>query len=201
MSSIEQQLGFKFPIYWNEWSIEKEFAKYLIYRIITSRPINVVELGSGLSSLIMLKTLNKLGYYYTLTSFESDKCFLEMTKNLLISEGVYNEKKVKLIHSSISDNEINSTIYKWYTVDDFLFSFDKIDLLFVDGPPGGLCRNSRYPAVNVIRKYIREGSVIILHDAKRIDEIEIVEMWKKDNPDIKSINEIDTPRGGVEIIF
>jgi hypothetical protein len=40
-----------------------------------------------------------------------------------------------------------------------------------------------------------------LHDAKRKDELEIVDLWKDENPEIKSISKIDTERGGVEIIF
>lgn len=57
--NIEKQLNIKFPIYWNDWPIEEEFAKYLIYKIVSSRPVNIVELGSGYSTLIILKTLEK----------------------------------------------------------------------------------------------------------------------------------------------
>jgi predicted O-methyltransferase YrrM len=179
--NIEKQLNIKFPIYWNDWPIEEEFAKYLIYKIVSSRPVNIVELGSGYSTLIILKTLEKLGYDYFVTSFDSDKNFLKNTENLLISEGVYDKKKIKLIHSQITDFELNGNSYKWYNPNDFQFNFDKIDLLFIDGPVGGLCKNSRYPALNILKKYLKEGSIVILHDAKRQDEIEIVEIWKNEN--------------------
>ena len=184
--SIEQQLGIKFPIYWNDWSIEEEFARYLIYKIITNRPVNIVELGSGTSTLIILKTLKKLGYKYNFTSFDSDESFIKNSKNLLISEDVYDEEKVKLIYAPIKDLEINGNLYKWYDKEKFNFNFDKIDLLFVDGPVGGLCKNARYPALKAMKPYLKEGSITILHDAKRLDEIEILEMWKKENPEIES---------------
>lgn len=199
--SIEQQLNIKFPIYWNDWPIEEEFARYLIYRIVSNRPINIVELGSGTSSLIILKTLKKLGYKYNLTSFDSDKAFINNTKNLLIAEEVYDEKNVKLIFSQITDVKIKNKLYRWYNPDDFEFKFDKIDLLFIDGPVGGFCKNARYPAINVMKKYLNNGSLVILHDAKRPDETEIVDIWKKENPEIKNVYKVETDRGGTEIQF
>jgi hypothetical protein len=119
--SIEQQLNLKFPIYWNDSAIEEKYAEYLIYKIITNRPVNIVELGSGISSLIIIKTLEKLGYDYNFISIDSDQVFLNETKNLLVSEGIYDEKKVKLVFSPIKDLKINDTVYKWYSPEYFSF--------------------------------------------------------------------------------
>jgi len=199
--SIEEQLNLKFPIYWNGWPIEEEFARYLINKIVMNRPVNIVELGSGTSTLIIAKTLEKLGYDYTLTSFDSDQSFLNNTKNLLLAEGVYDKNKVRLVFAPIEDININGIDYKWYDPDYFRFDFNIIDLLFVDGPMGGLCKNSRYPAIKKMRSYLSKGSIVVLHDAKRSDEIEIVEMWKKENLDIKNFYNIENERGGVEIQF
>lgn len=199
--SIEEQLNLKFPISWNSWPIEEEFAIKLVEIIKINKPTNVVELGSGTSTLIILKTLNMLGVNYTLTSVDSDPIFLAKTKALLISEGVYDDKKVKLIFSPVRDMIINNLSYKWYNPVDFEFDSNKIDLLFVDGPVGGLCKNCRYPAVGIFKKNLRDGSIVILHDSKRPDEIEIISMWTKENPEIKSVRNIETERGGVEIKF
>lgn len=199
--SIENNLGLKFPIYWNESAAEEKYINYLIYKIITNRPRNIVELGSGISTLVMLKTLEKLGYDYNFTSFDGDKSFLEETKNLLISEDLYDESKIKLVHSPIEDIVINEKTYRWYSRSDFKFDYGKIDMLFVDGPVGASCKNVRYPAVNVLREYLSDGSLVLLHDAKRPDEVEIVEMWKRENPEIKASFMIETERGGAEIRF
>lgn len=200
--SIEQHLDLKFPIYWNSWPIEKNFAKYLIYKVVVGRPINIVELGSGTSSLIILKTLKKLGINnYKLVSIDSDEDFLENTKNLLLAEDVYCEERVKLIHAPIVDLKINNNIYKWYDKEKISLEFDKIDLFFIDGPIGGFCKNARYPAMKIMRDYLKDGSVVIMHDAKRTDEKEIIEIWKNENKDIKFVYYIDTERGGVEFKF
>lgn len=199
--TIEKLLNLNFPIYWNEWPIEEEFARFLIYKVVTKRPINIVELGSGTSTLIIAKTLEKLGYKYTITSFDSDKSYLEDTKNLLRAEDVFDENKIRLVLAPIIDLSLNGNSYKWYDFEYFNFDFDKIDLLFVDGPVGGLCKNSRYPAIHFMKDYLLRGSTVILHDAKREDEKEIVELWKKENPQIKRVYNINTERGGVEINF
>ncbi len=201
MSFIEQQLNIKFPIYWNDWPIEEEFARYLIYKIVTNRPINIVELGSGLSTLIIAKTLEKLAYDYKIISFDSDEYCLNETKNLLVAENVYDAKKTKLIYAPIKDLEINGNLYKWYDVEKFHLDCEKIDLLFVDGPVGGFCKNARYPALKILKNYLKNGSIVILHDAKRPDEMEIIEMWKKENSEIKRIFNVNTERGGIEIRF
>ncbi|MBI2448539.1 class I SAM-dependent methyltransferase [Candidatus Microgenomates bacterium] len=199
--SIEQQLNLKFPIYWNDSAVEEKYLIYLIYKIIVNRPINIVELGSGISSLVIIKTLEKLGYSYNFFSVDSDALFLEETKKMLISEGVYDEKKVKLIFSPITDITIDGNIYKWYRWSDFNFNFERIDLLFVDGPQGSLCKNARYPAMHILGKYLKKGSMVLLHDAKREDETEIVESWERENLIVSRVYKIETERGGAELHF
>lgn len=199
--SIEQQLNLKFPIFWNNSAVEEKYAKYLVSKIAVCRPTTIVELGSGISSLLMIKAIERLGYDYNFISVDSDEFFLNETKNLLISEGVYDEKKISLVYAPLKNIEINGTTYKWYDVSNLSFTQDKFDLLFIDGPQGSLNKNSRYPAINTFKKYLKNGSLVLLHDAKRQDEIEIVELWKKENPVISRAYEIDTERGGAELYF
>lgn len=199
--SLESQLDLKYPIYWNDWAIEEKFAKLLIYKIVTNRPKNIVELGSGLSTLLMAKTISSLGYDFFLHSFDSDKLFLKETKNLLMAEGLYNENSIKLKHSEIKKIEKKGLGYSWYNPDDFNFNFDCVDLLIVDGPVGSFCKNARYPAFPVLKKYLRKGSIVLLDDANREDEKEIIELWKQENPEISKIFYVNTDRGAVEMRF
>lgn len=201
LGEIEKQLDITFPIQWNNSAIEESYAKYLINKIIALRPVNIVELGSGISSLIIVKTLEKLGYAYKFITVDSDQHFLEQTKRLLIKEGIYDENKIELRFSKITDVEINGSQYKWYNPVDFFFDFNRIDLLFVDGPLGTLSKNTRYPAPYVMMKYLKDDSWVLLHDAKRIDETEIVKLWRKEIALIKEFRSIDTERGGLELQF
>lgn len=150
----------------------------------------------------MVKTLEKLGYDYSLVSIDSSLEFLTDTKNLLISEGVYDEKKIKLVHAPIKDTIVGSGVYKWYQRDLVENSVESIDFLFIDGPFGGLCKNSRYPGLPLLKRFFNEDrATIVMHDSKREDEKEIVDIWKRENPEIENIFNIETKRGGVKIIF
>lgn len=199
--SFESILGLRLPLYWNSWPIEEEFARYFVYRVATRRPKTIVELGSGMSTLLAAKTLDKLGVDYLITSIDSDADFLEQTKSLLIAENVYDKEKIKLVFSPLRNIEFDAGKYLWYTPGDFVFSFDMVDFLFVDGPVGGLCKNARYPAMNIMRPYLKKGSLVVMHDAKRADEKEIAQLWREENAEIKRMFEVDTPRGGLEIQF
>lgn len=202
--SFESSLGLRYPIFWNDWPIEESFARYLVHVVLTRRPASIVEFGGGISSLVMLKTLECLGCDYSFTSFDSDTSFLGGTKNLLSAEGLYNEGKISLVHAPITDLEIGGEAYRWYdtnVIGEKLANVGKVDLLFVDGPVGGFCKNARYPAMKAAKGFLREGSVLIMHDAKRQDETEIVEIWKNENTEIREVFLIDTERGGVEIRF
>jgi hypothetical protein len=150
----------------------------------------------------MVKTLEKLNYDYSLVSIDSSLEFLTDTKNLLISEGVYDEKKIKLVHAPIKDVILDNKIYKWYQRDLIESSIELIDFLFIDGPFGGLCKNSRYPGLPILKRFFNKNrTTIVMHDSKREDEKEIINMWKKENLDIKDIFNIETERGGVKVIF
>ena len=53
----------------------------------------------------------------------------------------------------------------------------RIDLLVVDGPPGLLRPQARYPALPVLRERLSPGASILLDDTHRADEREIVRRW------------------------
>jgi hypothetical protein len=61
-----------------------------------------------------------------------------------------------------------------------LEDLEMIDMLFVDGPPGMLQRHSRYPAVPQLLSRLSPSAVVLLDDAGRSDEREIMETWSRD---------------------
>jgi predicted O-methyltransferase YrrM len=198
--SIEQQLNLKYPIVWSDFAIEEKFANYLINLIFLEKPLNIIELGSGLSTLLILKAAEKIGYTPNFISFDSDEYFLSETKNRLDSESIL-ESSVKLIFSPIVDIDLFDKRYKWYSIHGNNINLDKLDLIVIDGPVGTLCKNSRYPALHFFKKYIKKGTIVILDDANRLDEKEIVELWRKEFLGIVSVKKIDSDRGIIEIKF
>jgi len=66
--------------------------------------------------------------------------------------------------------------YRWYdtaAVEDL----DGIDLLLVDGPPAAVGPLARYPAVPRLESKLSPTATIILDDAARSDERQILMRW------------------------
>jgi hypothetical protein len=55
-----------------------------------------------------------------------------------------------------------------------------IDLLVVDGPPGNIQKQSRYPALPLFYRQLSDRSTIILDDGLREDEQRIVARWERE---------------------
>jgi hypothetical protein len=200
-SNLQSELGLKYPVYWNLWAIDPTFAHHLIFKILTLRPSVIVECGGGLSTVIALKTLKNLGIKHTLYSFDSDEWFIRETKNLLVSEGLYDEKNVKLVHAPIDDVHIRGKTYKWYKFDKKILKFKKIDLLVVDGPAGSVSKEARYPAVPFFLPYLETDSSVMLDDFSREDERNIAKRWLEENKNLEFLYRHESDKGSAEMIF
>ncbi|RRW46124.1 glycosyltransferase [Pseudomonas luteola] len=160
------------------WSIAPEFACWLFDFVIGSRPLKVLELGSGVSSLVIASALkhNGGGILY---SFEHDYDYYLKSKELLAESGL--NDYVELSFAPLIKTTIDGNEYSWY---DLPFSaLDKwigesgLDLLVVDGPPASTSYHARYPAYPLLKKYLSKNSLVLLDDAQRREEKGILESW------------------------
>ena len=72
----------------------------------------------------------------------------------------------------------------WYSSGVLASLPERVDLLFVDGPPGygeGMA-HSRYPALAALASRLAPSGIIVLDDADREPEREIVERWENEYP-------------------
>ena len=67
-------------------------------------------------------------------------------------------------------------------------------MLVIDGPPGFIQKNARYPALPLLFDKLSEDCVIFLDDAARHDEKEIVDLWLNEHPELEH-RFFDTERG------
>ena len=126
-----------------------DFLKLIMETIISNKPELIVELGSGTSTIIAAKTLEKLKSGFLL-SIDNDAKFAEQTHHRITLETL--EKYSKVITSELKDITVNGESYNWYDT-SFLEKIDrKIELLIVDGPPRIINKNARYPAISLLKK-------------------------------------------------
>jgi predicted O-methyltransferase YrrM len=161
------------------YSIKPDFAAYLVKEIATRENPTIVELGSGVSTLISALAVQSTGG--GLVSFESERAYMVLTRQVLERHGV--TKMPRLIHAPLKDVSIAGESWPWYDlqVQDIP---ERIDILVVDGPPGRLRRNARYPALPLLFKRLARGAVVFLDDARREDEQEIISHWMSEFPEM-----------------
>jgi predicted O-methyltransferase YrrM len=156
------------------WALSPDLLAFLVRHIDVHRPNHIVELGSGLSTVILGLALKKTGG--RLTSIESDGHYLQETRTLLDAEGLDN---VKLLHIPLGEWQG----HVWYEPER-LESIKDIDVLLVDGPPGSIGKLARYPALPVFRPVLNKGAIVILDDTNRAAEKEITKRWIREYPDM-----------------
>lgn len=171
-------LQFKFPVFFGGWSVDSFLGRLLVQHIFEHKPKCILELGSGSSTILIARTLQLLDIQSTEhLVVDHEKHYLDLTQENArlnsLTDGI------KFIHCPLEKYESLDKI--WYGgLTDKLVN-NKIDLLIIDGPPGPLQPLSRYPALPLLLPYLSEHCTILLDDAIRDDEKEIVKLWLAEN--------------------
>lgn len=175
------------PLSFHDWPISPDIAMILINLIDEEDYDLVLETGSGTSTFLISKTLEYKDAKDTkFVSLEHDEKYRESTLRLLKS---VDERYYYVSHSPLSELKIDNQEYSYYSISNELselllqaenFEKKKV-LLFVDGPPGKLNKNARYPIVHLLEPIFDYCKVtIVLDDANRTDEKNTVNMWCRD---------------------
>ena len=143
--------------------------------MITESPKYAVELGSGVSSIYLGLALKKFSAG-KLDSFDHEELFTKKTQKFLEVNGLVDIVTVR--HSPLSSYYFDQSEWLWY--DDTVLKAKKgIDLLVVDGPPRMLQEKSRYPALPIFIEKLSKKATIVLDDANRANELEVIDLWEK----------------------
>jgi len=156
------------------WAMDAVFAEN-VARTIIERPGQVVELGSGHSSVLIAQRLAHLGQGH-LTSLDHLEAFADRTRGWLAEQGL--EAVARVVHAPIADHEIDGATYPWYSMDALEDALpQQIDVLVVDGPPAKIGRDARWPAVPLLESRLAPDALILMDDGDRPDETRIARAW------------------------
>ncbi|MCT8498561.1 glycosyltransferase [Chromohalobacter canadensis] len=161
------------------WSVAPEFSWWLYSHIVNCKYKSIVELGSGTSTVVIGEALKKNGYG-KVVSFEHNEEYYKKTQKLVQDSGV--SDYVKLILAPLKNYSLEGETYKWY---DICFDhlrhilYDGAELVLIDGPPAATNRHARYPALPLLKDFVKKEAIWILDDAAREEEQEILERWVK----------------------
>ncbi|MDH5472977.1 MAG: class I SAM-dependent methyltransferase [Gammaproteobacteria bacterium] len=162
-----------------DWSAAADFLNIISDHCLTLKPEIIVECSCGLSTLILARCcqLNGIGHVYSL---ENGPDYAARTRQQL--EQFNLTQYASVIDAPLEKITLHKTDYLWYSTHEL--PDETIDMLVIDGPPGFMQKNSRYPALPLLTKRLSRHCVVFLDDAARDDEQNIIRQWLKDYPQL-----------------
>jgi predicted O-methyltransferase YrrM len=163
---------------WSEGALRPSALVKVANEITLGRRRRIVELGSGVSTIVIARLLRERGGQ--LHSVEHEPAWARFVSAQLELEGLGPQTKV--IESPLGPHSAALEGSPWYDASLPEKLPGKIDLLLIDGPPGygeGMER-SRYPALPALRDRLVPGALVVLDDAERPGEEEIVKRWSEE---------------------
>lgn len=158
------------------WAADPILLEELSFVLETRRPRQIVELGSGSTTILIAEHLRMAGSG-RLISVDHDEGFASLTKQRLVSRGL--DAYATVVTAPLSMQSIEGRSHDWYSVDWAKVLPEKIDLLIVDGPPARFQRDARFPAGVVLEPYLSDRCVILLDDGARRDERRAAIRWAR----------------------
>lgn len=153
------------PRLFDEWAASRDLLQFLYRLVRREKPQLVVECGSGISTVILAEALRKNGGG-RLISLEHDPDYYAKTRQLLVEFDLE------------ADLRLARIVDGWY--DPLHVPTEPIDILFIDGPPGGEARYPAFPALQA------QSGIVVLDDARRIGEQVNLNRWLRDYPEWKA---------------
>ena len=158
-------------------AISPDFAKILVKLIKEKQPGIIVELGSGVSTIISGYALGENGKG-KIVSLEEDPMFAKVTKENIKKHDL--SGRAKVIYAPLKNKTIKGKKWRWY--DTSRLKVGSIDMLVIDGPQQYGRKESmvRFPALPLLFKLLSKDAVIVVDDASREDEKKTINKWIKD---------------------
>lgn len=173
------------------WAISPDFTKLVIASVQEQKPKLVVEMGSGVSTLVIGYCLQALGQG-KVASLEHDEIYSGVSKNQVLNHSLQDVATV--IYAPLKDMTIRNETWLWYDPRFLQDLEQKIDMLVIDGPPGDLQKLSRYPALPLLFEALSDDVVVLMDDSDRQDEQEIINRWKQEFSFL-SVESVPTEKG------
>jgi predicted O-methyltransferase YrrM len=153
------------------WAASPDVLLTLLETARTSSPRKILDLGSGMSTLVLAKSAPQA----LVISIDNSAEYAHKTQQMLASHGITNvEVRVAPLTSHASGVE-------WYESSK-LADLSDIDLLFIDGPPGSKNDRARHPALAECLPKLSPRAIIVIDDAGRDGERNLAEEFAKALP-------------------
>lgn len=174
------------------WAVGSDLLVEILRTIREQRPAHVVELGSGLSTLVMGLELKKQGAG-KLVSIEHDPVYGLRTQAQIEAAGLSDHVEIR-IAQLVEQGSGSSPWYDQRCLDDLR----QVDLVFVDGPPGTISPRIRERALPFFLPRLNEGGQFLFDDTSREGEHDFIVEWIALHPEF-TVKWLNVARGGAII--
>lgn len=175
------------------WAMSPAGLLFLTDAIERRRADLVVECGSGTSTLWMAMAMRRKGSGKVIALEHLEK-YADKTRQSLEAHGLSEWAEVRLcrlVEVSTPRGE-----FLWYDLDVESLP-QTVDVLLVDGPPGGTGPHARYPAMPLLGPHLSDDSLVVVDDADRRDEREILGFWADE---WSQFTRLGSPGRGIEAL-
>jgi hypothetical protein len=149
----------------------------------TREPNVIVELGSGVSTMLVASWLKERGRG-RIVSFDHQRAWADTTRFYLELQELKEFAEVRLAPLASNPLRLGAP---WYEFGDQLGNLDQIDLLIVDGPPAGeFDPMSRLPSLSTFYHRLSRHAVVFLDDGNREGEQTVAGKWVEEFPDFNA---------------
>lgn len=152
------------------WAASPDLLLTIADTIKKYRPGLVVELGSGVSTLVAAKSGAR-----KVISIDNSEEFGGKTVTMI------KDHKVRGVEVRIAPLQPYANGSTWYDTSK-IKDLKKIDLLIIDGPPGSKNPEARYPALAELKDKLSAKAVVIIDDVHREGERKLAEDFAKALP-------------------
>lgn len=174
------------------WAGSPDFLLVVADEVLARKPQTVMECSSGVSTLVVARCLqmNGAGHVYSL---EHEPDYANKTRRLLGRYGLAD-------WATVLDAPLQTkhTDTPWYAEEAIPADLALVEILIVDGPPSPTAPLARFPALPRLLPRLANDALIILDDADREDEREMVRRWKQQFPKLRE-TEVSCEKGCVMI--
>lgn len=160
------------------WAASTDLLGELLRVVAQRRPQRVVELGSGVSTLVIAAALRSNGAGH-LISIDAEESYAAQTREQLQRLNLSDWAEVRI--AALKQQSFDDGPRPWYDATR-LDDLTAIELLLIDGPPTALRADIRHPALPFFWERLSAGAVVLLDDAARPAERAIAKAWQQRFP-------------------
>ena len=157
-----------------DWAAGPEYYAHICNDMIVNNKKNVVEVGSGISTILLARLIKKNNLATKVISIDHDANWQAIVAQCLENDGI--REFVEFVSSPL----VQQGGYLWYDRSRIGLPKDFVaDTIIVDGPIGNVAM-ARYGALPYLKEYLSNDCyTIYLHDTDRFDEQEVINRWVK----------------------